>query len=115
MVHHQRLPVKNAHLGSIRATKGALYNKRRGIGQQAQSANPLDYTRWPISLIKLTKLDSTPILVNVEAIKYVEMIPDTLVLFLNGDSLLVKESSETLVAEVKAVRADILRQSNAQQ
>jgi uncharacterized protein YlzI (FlbEa/FlbD family) len=53
--------------------------------------------------------------VNVEAIKYVEMIPDTLVLFLNGDSLLVKESCEMLAEEVKTIRADILRQSNAQQ
>lgn len=43
-------------------------------------------------MIELTKLDQSPVLVNLEAVKYVESMPDTLILFLNGDSIIVKES-----------------------
>ena len=53
-------------------------------------------------MILLTKLDKTPILVSVEAIKYLEPVPDTLISFLNGDLVLVRESvHEVLELTVK--------------
>tara|TARA_B100000902_G_C27025199_1_gene771650 strand:+ start:35 stop:232 length:198 start_codon:yes stop_codon:yes gene_type:complete len=43
-------------------------------------------------MVVLTKLDDRKILVNLESIKYLEEIPDTLILFMNGESVIVKES-----------------------
>ncbi|MCX6124161.1 MAG: flagellar FlbD family protein, partial [Proteobacteria bacterium] len=47
--------------------------------------------RKPVMLL-LTKLDKTRVLVTLETIKYVEETPDTLIRFLNGESILVRES-----------------------
>ena len=43
-------------------------------------------------MIQLTKLDDKKIFVNLETIKYMEEVPDTIVFFINGESVLVKES-----------------------
>ena len=45
-------------------------------------------------MIILTKLDDSSFLVNLDSIKYIEAIPDSLISFLNGDTVLVKESLE---------------------
>lgn len=47
-------------------------------------------------MIKLTKLDNTPFLVNLETVKYAEAVPDTVIRFLNGDSVIVRESLEQI-------------------
>lgn len=62
-------------------------------------------------MIALTKLDGSPVIVNLEAIKYIESIPDTLILFVNGDSMLVKEALAEVEAKVIALKANILRES----
>ncbi|MBP6219175.1 MAG: flagellar FlbD family protein [Oligoflexales bacterium] len=63
-------------------------------------------------MILLTKLDKASVLVNLETIKYVEMIPDTLILFLNGDSLIVQEPMETFVQKTVEYKAKILKSSH---
>ena len=54
-------------------------------------------------MIMLTKLDHTRILVGFEAVKYIEETPDTLIRFLNGESLIVRESLDQVLslAQVK--------------
>ena len=47
-------------------------------------------------MILLTRLDNSKLLVNLESIKYVESTPDTLLTFLNGDTLIVLESLEDI-------------------
>ena len=47
-------------------------------------------------MIILTKLDDSSFLVNLDSIKYIEAIPDSLISFLNGDTVLVKESLEEI-------------------
>jgi uncharacterized protein YlzI (FlbEa/FlbD family) len=47
-------------------------------------------------VIKLTKLDNSPLLVNLETVKYAEAVPDTVIRFLNGDSVIVRESLEQI-------------------
>ena len=61
-------------------------------------------------MLLLTKLDKTRVLVTLETIKYVEETPDTLIRFLNGESILVRESLaqiSTLADEMyRRVRSD---------
>jgi flagellar protein FlbD len=59
-------------------------------------------------VILLTKLDKTRILVNLETIKYVEATPDSLIRFLNGDSVIVAESLDEIHERVLESRVRTL-------
>lgn len=61
------------------------------------------------SVIALTKLDSSQVVINVEAIKYVEAVPDTLIHFINGDTIIVKESVENLCDQVVRMKALVMQ------
>ena len=63
-------------------------------------------------MIELTKLDQSPVLVNIEAIKYVESMPDTLILFLNGDSIIVKETLDEIEEKWLLSKSKILVNAN---
>lgn len=60
-------------------------------------------------MIFLTKLDNKKILINLESVKYIESVPDTLVFFLNGDSIMVKESLEQVACLVTVFKAAIMK------
>ncbi len=59
-------------------------------------------------LIILTKLDNRKVLLNIETVKYVESIPDTLVLFINGESVIVKESLDEITEKIVEFKAKVL-------
>jgi flagellar protein FlbD len=58
-------------------------------------------------LILLTRLDKTRVLVCIESIKYLEANPDTLVTFLNGDTLIVRETLAEITNEVRQFKAEV--------
>ena len=60
-------------------------------------------------VIILTRLDKSRLLVNIETVKYVESTPDTLITFLNGDNLLVRESLEEIDQAVVDYRVRTLK------
>ena len=62
-------------------------------------------------MIQLTKLDSSVVLVNPDIIKYVETIPDTLLQFLNGDSLLVCETIQEIAEKCLEVKRILQNQT----
>ncbi|MEM6688666.1 MAG: flagellar FlbD family protein [Planctomycetota bacterium] len=58
-------------------------------------------TVWPI-MIKLTRLDGEPFVLNAELIRYVERRPDTFITLTSGDRIVVSESmDDVLEAAVK--------------
>lgn len=59
-------------------------------------------------MILLTRLDKSKVLINLDAIKFAEATPDTLISFLNGDSILVRESLEELEQNVVNYKVKIL-------
>lgn len=48
-------------------------------------------------MINLTKLNGTEFVVNAELIKTIETTPDTIITLINGDRLMVRESSRDVV------------------
>lgn len=58
-------------------------------------------------MIKLTRLDGEPFLLNAELIKYVEQRPDTFVTLTTGDRIVVAESPEELLDRVLEYRRTI--------
>lgn len=48
-------------------------------------------------MIRVTRLDGTPMLVNVDQITWVEFTPDTVISLANGEKLLVRDTAEVIV------------------
>lgn len=63
-------------------------------------------------MILLTKLDNSKILLNLENVKYIETVPDTLILFMNGDSLIIRESLEEVERRVVELKSHIIKNAN---
>ena len=61
-------------------------------------------------MLLLTKLDHKKILINIESIKYIETVPDTIIFFLNGDSIMVRESLEDVSNAVIRFKAEVMSQ-----
>lgn len=62
-------------------------------------------------MIMLTKLNNSPLLLNLEAVKYIEETPDTLVFFVNGESVIVKESLATIKEKIVVFQAEIMKKA----
>ncbi|GAA5506652.1 flagellar FlbD family protein [Novipirellula caenicola] len=48
-------------------------------------------------MIKLTRLDGEPFVLNADLIRYVERRPDTFVTLTSGDRIVVKESMDDVI------------------
>ena len=59
-------------------------------------------------MILLTRLDNSQILVNLDAVKFLEATPDTLISFINGDSLIVRESLQEIDRLVVEYRSRVI-------
>ncbi len=59
-------------------------------------------------MIKLTRLNHVPLIVNADLIEHVEVTPDTVVALTNGQKFMVLESAEEVVEKVIQFRKAIL-------
>jgi flagellar protein FlbD len=48
-------------------------------------------------MIPVTRLDGSPLVVNVDQIAWIEGLPDTVISMMNGEKLLVRETPEMLI------------------
>ncbi len=48
-------------------------------------------------MIRVTRLDGTPIVVNADLVQWIEETPDTMLTLTTGERLLVKESADEIV------------------
>ena len=62
-------------------------------------------------VILLTKLDKSKVLVSLDNIKFIETTPDTLVRFVNGETLIVSESLEEVARLVEDFKVRCLAAS----
>jgi flagellar protein FlbD len=60
-------------------------------------------------VIRVTRINSTPIVLNCDLIEQVQTVPDTMIALTNGKHLLVQESVEEIVNRVIAFRSRILQ------
>ena len=59
-------------------------------------------------MIQLTRLNNARLAVNCDLIKYVEEAPDTVLTLLNGEKLVVRETTEQVIERVRDFRRSIL-------
>jgi len=60
------------------------------------------------NVIFLTRLDKSLVLVNFDTVKYIEAAPDTIVSFVNGDTMIAVESLEEIDLRVLQYKARLL-------
>lgn len=59
------------------------------------------------TMIKLTKLNNAEIVLNEEQIEYIEIIPESKVIMMNGKFHIVKESADEIIQRVIAFQKEI--------
>ena len=60
------------------------------------------------TVIILSRLDKSPVLVNLEAVKLIDSTPDSVIHFVNGDTLIVREPLEEIERRVLEYRQKII-------
>src|SRR5208283_911467 len=69
----------------------------------------LNPSPWPRpSMIQLTRLNNARLAVNSDLIKYVEQAPDTVITLLNGEKLVVRETTVQVIERVLEFRRAIV-------
>lgn len=61
-------------------------------------------------MIRLTRLNHEPIILNSDLIEYMEMTPDTVITLTTGQKLMVHETVEDVIARIVSFRRAIGRQ-----
>ena len=61
-----------------------------------------------MTMIELTRLNETPIVLNSDLIKTAEASPDTMLTLINGEKLIVRETTAEVVERVLGYRAQLL-------
>lgn len=62
-------------------------------------------------MIKLTRLDGAPIYLNEQNIQWIEILPDTVITFLGGARVIVREKVDAVIACLESGAAS--RQSHS--
>jgi flagellar protein FlbD len=60
-------------------------------------------------MIRLTRLNNQPLVVNSDLIKFVEQSPDTLITLVAGEKIVVRESVEEVLSRVIQFRRSVLQ------
>ncbi len=63
-------------------------------------------------MIQLTRLNNSRLALNSDLIKYVEQAPDTVITLLNGEKLVVRESTEQVIERVRDFRRSLILASS---
>ena len=58
----------------------------------------------PTSMIQLTRLNSQPLFVNSDLIKFIEMAPDTVITLVAGEKVVVRESCDEILEKIVTFR-----------
>ena len=55
-------------------------------------------------MIKVTRINDSELVVNADLIEFVEAIPDTIISLTTGKKIMVKESTDEIIARVAAFK-----------
>ena len=60
-------------------------------------------------MIQLTRLNSHPVAVNSDLIKFVEQSPDTVITLINGEKILVRETADQVLKRIIEFRRCVMQ------
>jgi len=61
-----------------------------------------------VVVIRLTRLNNQPLVLNADLIKLVEQAPDTVITLVTGEKLVVRESTEEVIRRAIGFRRELL-------
>ncbi len=59
-------------------------------------------------MIRLTRLNASPLAVNSDLIKFIEEAPDTVLTLIDGEKLVVRETTAEVIHRIREFRRSIL-------
>ena len=59
-------------------------------------------------MIQLTRLNGNPIALNSDLIKFVENAPDTVITLINGEKIIVRETSDDVIHRILDFRRSVM-------
>ena len=59
-------------------------------------------------MIRVTRLDGTGVLVNIDQITWIEFNPDTVISLANGEKLLVRDTPDEIVARAQDYKRSLV-------
>ena len=65
-------------------------------------------------MIRLTRINQVPLVLNADLIEHVETTPDTIISMTNGQKFVVLESSDDVIRKVIEFRRELLRSGPVQ-
>ena len=60
-------------------------------------------------MIRLTRINQVPLVLNADLIEHLETTPDTVISMINGQKFVVLESSDDVIRKVIEFRREILK------
>jgi len=66
-------------------------------------------------MIRLTRINHVPLVLNADLIEHVETTPDTVISMTNGQKFVVLESTDDVIRKVIEFRREILRSGPPQE
>ena len=63
-------------------------------------------------MIRLTRINQVPLVLNADLIEHMETTPDTVISMTNGQKFVVRESSDEVIRKVIEFRREILRDTS---
>ena len=58
-------------------------------------------------MIRVTRLDGTGVLVNIDQITWIEFNPDTVIALANGEKILVRDTPDDIVGRVQEYKRSV--------
>jgi flagellar protein FlbD len=65
-------------------------------------------------MIRITRLNHTPMILNSDLIEHIEMTPDTVIALTSGQKYIVLETTEEIIERVVTFRQSLIRNQPAQ-
>jgi flagellar protein FlbD len=65
-------------------------------------------------MIRITRLNHTPMILNSDLIEHIEMTPDTVIALTSGQKYMVLETTEEIIERVVSFRQSLVRNQPAQ-
>ncbi len=65
-------------------------------------------------MVEFTKLNGKAILINPFQIEYVELIPDSKIIMMNGHFHIVKENKEEIIQKITEYRREICQRADSE-
>jgi flagellar protein FlbD len=64
-------------------------------------------------MIRLTRINHTPLVLNADLIEHIEVTPDTVISLTGGQKFLVLETADEVISRVIDFRRSLLRNADA--